>query len=227
MVRDPAQQRRHLEAARLLLLFTPDLCGPRDPLDQVRALLGAVDLIQVRPKPVGGSSAPAPARETLDWARRILTLIEAMDDPPLIFVDDRVDVARLLLAEGLAGVHLGADDMPPAEAREFLGSDALIGLSTHSLRDVIQSEDLPVDYLGFGPIYDTHTKGLAGRLGPEQAWIAASTSSRPVFPIGGIDVLRASELEQVGRAAVGSALLSAPDPEAVARELHWALGQDY
>jgi len=223
---DSASLRQRLDAARLLLIFTPELCGDRDAFDQVRALLPRVDVVQVRPKPLGPSRAPAPARESLDWSRRILEAAAVLDDPPLVLVDDRVDVAQLLLDEGLAGVHLGADDMDPKEAREVLGSAALIGLSTHSLQDVLRAEDQPVDYLGFGPMYDTTTKGLSGRLGPEHAWVAAATSTRPVFPIGGIDALRASELSQVGRAAVGSALLSAADPCAVAEELHWALTQE-
>ena len=225
MLPDSAALRRRLDAARLLLLFTPELCGGRDALDQLRALLPRVDLIQVRPKPLGPSRAPAAARESLDWARRVLRLTEALEDPPLVLVDDRVDVARVLLGEGLAGVHLGADDMRPRDAREVLGSAALIGLSTHSLRDVLRAEDQPVDYLGFGPVYDSTTKGLTGGLGPEHAWVASATSTRPVFPIGGIDVLRACELTQVGRAAVGSALLAADDPGSVAEELHWALTQ--
>ena len=225
MLLDSAALRQRLDAARLLLIFTPELCGERDAFDQLLALLPRVDVVQVRPKPLGPSRAPAPARECLNWSRRILEATATMDDPPLVLVDDRVDVAQLLLDEGLAGVHLGADDMDPKKAREVLGSAALIGLSTHSLKDVLRAEDQPVDYLGFGPMYDTTTKALSGGLGPEHAWVAAATSTRPVFPIGGIDVLRASELSQVGRAAVGSALLSSDDPSSVAEELHWALTQ--
>jgi thiamine-phosphate diphosphorylase len=116
-------------------------------------------------------------------------------------------------------VHLGADDAPPELARALLGPEALIGLSTHGAADVVRATELPVDYLGFGPIHATATKGYARGLGSEAAWIAAQASAYPLFPIGGIDATNASELAGVGRAAVGSALLSAPDPARAAREL--------
>ena len=61
---------------------------------------------------------------------RVLALVAARPEPrPLVIANDRVDVARTLLARGLAGVHLGQDDTPPRVARELLGCEALIGLS--------------------------------------------------------------------------------------------------
>ena len=113
--------------------------------------------------------------------------------------------------------------MPPHAAREFLGDGPLIGLSTHSLEDVIAAEDMPVDYLGFGPVRPTGTKGYERGLGIEMAWVAAAASARPLFPIGGIDHAAAAELSRVGRAAVASAILSASDPARAARELRTIL----
>jgi thiamine-phosphate pyrophosphorylase len=124
-----------------------------------------------------------------------------------------------LLRAGLDGVHLGADDAPPELARELLGPDVLIGLSTHTAADVARAEELPVDYLGFGPIHATETKGYRQGLGAEAAWIAAQASALPVFPIGGIEPSNAAELAEVGRAAVSRAVLAAEDPGAAARWL--------
>jgi thiamine-phosphate pyrophosphorylase len=88
---------------------------------------------------------------------------------------------------------------------------------------VIASEDLPVDYLGFGPVYATSTKGYERGLGFEPAWIAAQASSRPLFAIGGIDRTNAADLARVGRAAVGAGILAADDPARAAREIRAAL----
>jgi thiamine monophosphate synthase len=101
------------------------------------------------------------------------------------------------------------------------------------LRDVTAAEDAPIDLVGFGPVFVSATKGYgvatndtrAPRVqGPERAWIATEASARPLFPIGGIDLANIDELAEVGRAAVGSAILSSNDPAHAARVLYEALG---
>jgi len=222
--------RDRLREARLYLLFTPTLCGARDPLEVLAAALPHIDLVQVRPKqadaaldpatPSRGLSATSSARLVHDWTVRVLDLVAAHPGHPIpVLVNDRVDVARALLERGCAGVHLGRDDAPPRTARTLLGADALIGFSTHSQAEVAAALDEPVDYLGFGPIHATPTKGYLRGLGAEAAWIAAQASPLPVFPIGGIERSNAGELEELGRAAVSSAILSAEDPARAAREL--------
>lgn len=212
-----AELRERLGAARLYLVFTPCLCGGRDPLAVLEALLGLVDLVQVRVKT---AAAPSPAAQAFEWTARALELCAALGDAaPPVLVNDRVDVARALLERGCAGVHLGQADAPPRAARELLGARALIGLSTHDAAQIARAGEEPVDYLGFGPVHATATKGYARGLGSEAAWIAAQATHLPVFPIGGIDLRNAIELEDVGRAAVGAALLAAPDPPRAAREL--------
>ena len=134
-------------------------------------------------------------------------------------VNDHVDVAALLQDEGCAGVHLGQDDCPAQDAREFLGAEPLIGLSTHTTEQVAAAWDEPVDYLGFGPIFSTSTKDTGPALGPDRAWIAAAATTRPVFPIGGIDVTCAATLSQIGRSAVASAIMEAEDPGAAAKAI--------
>ena len=219
--------RAHLARARLMLLFTPELCGAREPLSVLGAALPFVDVVQVRIKPAGARGpAPAPARETWDWSRRILDLARSRGTPCVLLVDDRVDVARALAQEGVAGVHLGQDDMPCREAREFLGPEALIGCSTHDMLQLAEALEEPVDYLGFGPVHATPTKGYARGLGSEPTWIAAGASPLPLFPIGGIELTNAQELSRVGRAAVSSAILSAADPARAARELRELLESD-
>jgi thiamine-phosphate pyrophosphorylase len=220
--------RDRLREARLYLLFSPAACGGRDPLQVLEAALPYVDLVQVRIKELAAGCephrSPSEARATFEWTERVLELaaLHAELEVPVL-VDDRADVARSLLGRGCAGVHLGQDDAPPRWTRALLGPEPLIGLSTHSQAQVAAALEEPVDYLGFGPIHATSTKGYARGLGGEAAWIAAQASSLPVFPIGGIELSNVSELEGAGRAAVSSAILSAADPARAARELRAAL----
>jgi thiamine-phosphate pyrophosphorylase len=151
---DPDALRARLRAARLMLIFTPQLC--RDPSSVLEEVLPWVDIVQVRPKPLPKS--PAPAREVYDWCLRAIELTAARSAEAVpVIANDRVDVAAALWERGCAGVHLGQDDCPVAIARQNLGPLPLVGLSTHSMADVASATELDVDYLGFGPIHPTRT----------------------------------------------------------------------
>ena len=226
--------RAKLGDARLLLIFTPEAVREADPLERLSSLLPHVDIVQVRPKPVASglqaglrADPPAEARASYEWTERVLELVNGAglsdEDRPLVMVNDRVDVAMALAADGCAGVHLGEGDLPAAEARAMLPEELLIGLSTHDMEGVVASHDEPVDYLGFGPVFASETKGYADARGPERAWVAAEAASVPVFAIGGVTASNAGELESVGRVAVASALLAAPDPAAEAARLRRAI----
>ncbi|MAB79867.1 MAG: hypothetical protein CMJ89_10990 [Planctomycetes bacterium] len=214
--------RVRLGDARLMLIFTPEVCRGGEPLGVLDSLLALVDVIQVRVKdPRQGSS---PARELYDWTARVLESVRGSGHAPLVIVNDRIDVALALKEEGVAGVHLGTEDSTPEQARELLGDVALVGLSTHSAYQVAAAQDRPVDYLGFGPVFPSTTKGYSQGLGPEAAWIASQASGVPVFAIGGIDFRNIAQIAEVGRAAVSSALLCAEDPARTARGMADVLG---
>ena len=222
---DGLEARARLGRAHLMLLFTPELCpAGRDPLDVLASALPALDVVQVRVK--DAELGHAAARASYDWTVRVLERVAAEGSDALVLVNDRVDVAAALAARGCAGVHLGADDAPPTLARALLGPAALIGLSTHGARDVSAAAELPLDYLGFGPVHATATKGYARGLGAEAAWIAACATPLPLFPIGGIDATNAGELVEVGRAAVSTDILRAEDPARAAAEIRAALLED-
>lgn len=236
---------RRLRAAnaKLLLIFTPDLVEA-DPLAALRKALPWVDIVQVRPKPLAdrspGAAASATvteARSALEWCERVLALRDGLegDRTPLVMVNDRVDVAVALRSDGLDGVHVGTDDMPAAAAREQLGDDMLLGLSSHTTEDLVRAWDEPIDMLGFGPVFPTATKGYGESsaivpsstpeiVGPARAWIAAESAPVPLFPIGGINEANIAQLDRVGRAAVGSAILGATDPARIAQAMREALG---
>jgi thiamine-phosphate pyrophosphorylase len=212
-VRSSRELRGRLRESHLALLFTPALCEG-EALEVLEAALPHVDLVQVRIEHPDGPGHAKPARELFEWCERVLDLVGGAD--VLVTVDDRADVALALAPRGLAGVHVGADDLPPEDVRRLLGPDPLIGLSTHAPREVADAGERPVDYVGFGPIHATATKGYTRGLGAEAAWVSAAATELPLFPIGGIDATNASELTQVGRAAVSSGILRADDPSAAA-----------
>lgn len=206
-----------------MLLFTPAACGDRDPFEVLDAVLPFVDVVQVRPKPLGASGeAPCEARDTFECAQRVIERVARARErgpAPLVLVDDRVDVAAALRGRGCDGVHVGQHDTPADVARAVLGPDLLLGLSTHDADQVVAADEDVIDYLGFGPIHATDTKGYARGLGAEACWMASQATSLPVFAIGGITLETCGELARVGRAAVASAVLGAADPARAAREL--------
>jgi thiamine-phosphate pyrophosphorylase len=137
----------------------------------------------------------------------------------LAIVNDRIDEARLANADG---VHLGQNDLAPADARQMLGSDRLIGFSTHSAGQVETAVSLPIDYLAIGPVFATASKaqpdpvvGLEGvRTAVERA------GPIPVVAIGGITLARAPDVLACGTAAIAViADLLSGDPKA--RAFDW------
>ena len=219
---DPGFFRERLEAARVLLVFTPEVCGARDPVQVLGEVAELVDIIQVRCKTrarEGLEEGTTCAAETYEWTRRVLESLHRVRKRPLVMVNDRVDVALSLWKHGCAGVHLGQEDMSVPEARRLLGHDPLIGLSTHSLREAADAGALDVDYLGIGPIFPSETKGYDQGVGTELGWIVSEATHLPVFGIGGINRERVGELSRLGRVAVSSAILSAEDPRVAAQEL--------
>lgn len=129
-----------------------------------------------------------------------------------LIINDRVDIA---LAIGADGVHLGQDDIPPQMARAVLGPEAIIGFSTHSIKQLAAAADLPVDYVAYGPIFPTGTKAdpepSVGVAGLRQARIAAG--ERPLVAIGGIGAASVEAVLKSGASSVAmiGALVAEPD----------------
>jgi thiamine-phosphate pyrophosphorylase len=133
----------------------------------------------------------------------------------LFIVNDDPHLARELDADG---VHVGQDDIPPAEAREILGPEAIIGLSTHSLEQVEAAHQQPVDYISVGPIWETPTKAGRPATGLELIEAASRSATLPWFAIGGIDSGNIDAVVAAGarRGCVVRAIRNADDPAAAA-----------
>lgn len=115
-------------------------------------------------------------------------------------VNDRVD---LVLASDADGVHLGQEDLPVTVARQLLGKEAVVGISTHNERQFEEALALPVDYIAVGPVAPTRSKADASPvLGPDAVGRLIATTSTPVVAIGGVTPASASRLWALGAAAV-------------------------
>ncbi len=181
-------------------------------------LQAGVRLLQVRAKAAGG-------RDVLAWVDAIAARAPA---EALIVVNDRVDVA---LAAGTRHVHLGQEDLPVEDARRLVGPGAVIGLSTHTPRQVADGCRQPVDYLAVGPVFGTRTKDT-GYAPVGSALVAdAARQTRavglPLVAIGGVTLQAAPAVIEAGADAVVviSDLLAGGNPGARARAFLHALGE--
>jgi thiamine-phosphate pyrophosphorylase len=206
-------RRERLRTARLYLVCEA-LPGGRDPGALLQAALsGGVDIVQLREKELGRDEIERSARTFRRLCDTYSALFVVNDDPYL---------ARSCDADG---VHVGQDDMPAAEAREVLGPEAIVGLSTHSEEQLAASGGEPVDYVSVGPVWDTPTKEGRPGVGLGLVGHAAANAPYPFFAIGGIDAENAGEVVAAGarRLGVVRAIRDAGDPAAVAEALRAAL----
>lgn len=167
-------------------------------------LQGGAAFIQIRAKAL-------PSRALLDLCDAAVALARPFGAS--IVVNDRVDVARL---SGAAGVHVGQDDVPPAEARRLLGPGALVGLSTHSLEQIDAALTEPVSYIAVGPVFGTRTKETGyDAVGLTLVRAAAQRAGAvPVVAIGGITLDTAADVLAAGATSVAiiGDLLATGDP---------------
>ena len=142
-----------------------------------------------------------------------------------VLASRRLDLCRAL---GLDGVHLGAEAVPVADARAFLGPDALIGYSAHGADEARAAAKAGASYVSLSPVYATGSKPGTEPRGA--AWLAASVAGLtvPALALGGVTPERIPELRAAGAWGVVAiaALGAAPDPEAAAREFRRALADE-
>jgi thiamine-phosphate pyrophosphorylase len=206
-------RRERLRSARLY--FISDARPGGRPLADVLepALAGGADLFQLRDKTASDEELLAACAIARDLCAQA---------GALFVVNDRPDIA---VRAGADGVHVGQDDASVAQAREIVGPDVLVGLSTHSPHQ-IDAVPADADLIGVGPIYATPTKADREPVGLELLDYAAAHARVPFFAIGGLDAETTPEAVAHGatRIAVVRAIADAADPAAAARELQGLLG---
>ncbi len=193
---------------RVYLITDRGISSRGDLLGTVtKALQGGVRAVQLREKDL-------PARDLFRLAERMRE--RTAEYGARLFINDRADVAR---AVGADGVHLGVLSIPPQEARRLLGPRAVIGCSAHNALELRQAREGGADFVTFGPVYLTPSKGPFGPpVGIPALAEACRTAGIPVFALGGIGP---GNLEEVARAgsfgvALISGIIAAADPRAAA-----------
>ncbi len=194
------------------------LCPDRPMVELAeQLLLGGAPTLQLRIK---GRDLESKARrrraaeQILALKRRFAFNFIINDDPQLV---------RDL---GADGVHVGADDSPVDHCRRLLGPRKLIGYSSHSLAEAYAAEQAGANYVAFGAIFPTATKGPDHPVqGLDKLKELARTLSVPVVAIGGITLENAAELIEAGASAIAmiSALTLAPNVVTATRQMRAAL----
>lgn len=199
---------------------TPAILGDKDIVWVVEeAIKGGVTIVQYRDK-------HADTGAMIETASHLLAVTKRYKVPLLI--NDRIDVC---LATGADGVHIGQDDMSLAQVRSLLGPDAIIGVTTSSVREADTAIDGAADYLGVGTMFatptKTDTKSIIGTKGTQAILAACSTGTAKLVPCVAIGSINESNVQRVlhqsadgnnslNGVAVVSAVMASNDPQAAA-----------
>jgi len=173
-----------------------------------RLAVGGASFIQLREKRASPRGFYEAALEAVSAARRLSVRI---------IINDRVDIA---MAIGADGVHLGQTDVPPEKARKLLGDKLIIGFSTHTLKQALAADSMPVDYVAIGPVFQTASKENPDEIvGLEMISEVRRSIAKPLVAIGGITMQSARAVIDAGAdsVAVISDLLSTPNMSARTR----------
>ena len=173
------------------------------------ACKGGASLVQLREK-------NRSTREYMELAKATHQVTCRYNVP--LMIDDRVDVA---LAIGAEGVHVGQTDMPVALARKLMGPGKIVGATTKTVPQALEAYEQGADYLGVGAIYPTTTKVVTILTSVDTLKDIVKAVPINVNAIGGLNkdnihVLKGSGIS--GVCAV-SAIMKAENPEQAAREL--------
>lgn len=199
----------------LYLITDRSQTGGRPLVTSVRdALRAGVRAVQLREKDL-------PTRPLLDLAHELRGLTRKYG--ARLLINDRIDIAMAVEADG---VQLRADSLPVSVARRLLGPASVIGLSAHTVEEILMGQAQGADFAVLGPVYETPSKRIYGPpIGLDPLEEAGRRARIPIFAIGGVTAEKVGELRRAGAfgVAVISSVLSADVVEAAAGELLQAL----
>jgi thiamine-phosphate pyrophosphorylase len=176
-----------------------------------------VRLLQYRAK-------DTPALNMLSVSRRLASL--TIPRGVSFIVNDRPDIA--ILAEA-TGVHVGQEDLGVEPARELVGKEKLVGVSTHNLEQFQAAAETSADYIAVGPVFATSSKVNPDPVvGTEFIRRVRDLSEKPIVAIGGITLENAASVIKAGAdcVAVISDILRAPDRGQRAKQYLELLGSE-
>jgi thiamine-phosphate pyrophosphorylase len=151
-----------------------------------------------------GGAAILQIRHKSHWSRDLFAASQEVarlcrERGASLIINDRADFAALLHA----GLHVGQDDLSPRDAHKLLGSDAIIGLSSHSAAQLAPAAGEPVDYVALGPIFATASKRQPGAVaGLDEIRRCRSLMAKPLVGIGGITLETARDVWAAGTDSV-------------------------
>jgi thiamine-phosphate pyrophosphorylase len=208
---DPLSSRRQrLERARFYAIVDLGYVEPsRVAAVTCDLVAGGADLIQLRAKKLGAAAIA-------ELGRAMRRIIPA--GGPLFILNDHPD---LVAETGADGIHVGQDDLAVDVARQFAGSEVLVGKSTHSLEQACAAEREGADYIGVGPIFATPTKPDYVPVGAPLIAAVRAAVTVPQFCIGGVNETTLPEVLRAGarRVVVVSALLQSAEIPAYCRRV--------
>ncbi len=191
-------------------------------MEQIKQIvLGGCNWVQLRMKEADSSEFEKTAIQALSFC---------MNNDAKLIINDNVTLAAKI---GADGVHLGKDDMSPAEAGSILGDQIIIGGTANTFQDIQKLVDQGVDYIGLGPYRFTETKKkLSPVLGLEgyKTILKQCKENKidiPVIAIGGLEPEDLKELFDAGvhGIAVSSYLTKQNQPGAQTLELLTNIGK--
>lgn len=143
-----------------------------------------------------------------DFIKKQLIKIRKMYDGFLI-VNDAYE-----LVEFCDGVHVGQEDLKAIDAdvhravkilRSAINKDKILGISTHNEQEILQANEMDLNYIGLGAYRDTSTKGDISAVLGDKLDGMASLSKHYVAAIGGVK--ESDSFSHVTYHVIGSGLL--------------------
>lgn len=151
------------------------------------AVSAHISYVQIREKQLS-------ARLLFELAKRAARLTRGTGTK--LLVNDRADIA---LSAGADGVHLTALSIKPEVIRRSFPADFVIGVSTHSVGDLVTAKNSNANFAVFGPIFETPGKGSPLGLSALRDAVK-KLDPFPVIAIGGIDLSNYKQILEVGAA---------------------------
>lgn len=165
------------------------------------ALRAGIKTIQLREKDALG-------KEFLEKAIKLKEL--TMKYNALLFINDRIDIALLVEADG---VHVGQKDIPASEVKKLIGDKMLLGVSANTIAQAREAKEAGADYIGVGAVFNTDTKVDADSVAHEMISSIQNEVDIPIVAIGGIKLDNVEQLYPYNLEgyAVISAILGSED----------------
>ena len=125
----------------------------------------------------------SPTGDIISTASEIIKIRDLYNPSTKIIVNDDLEATLLSKADG---VHLGQEDMDLEKVKSKY-SHLTVGWSTHTIEQIRKANAVDIDYIGFGPVFQTSTKKVTDAVVTDFVQQAAQISEHRIVFIGGIN----------------------------------------